>query len=87
MNRFWMLVLALALVLLATGCSTSVSRNVLGIATVDNKIILKRTTTTVKTNFVGANSFNAEDEYFMCTLANGKEVDCVPVVIRLPKGS
>ena len=80
-----MMRLRAAVLLLGTsvGCATSTVHGVAGVGQFGDRILVRRTTTTLNSGWAGA-SMSEVDEYALCRLAEANRVECEPATVQLP---
>jgi hypothetical protein len=79
-----MRLLAAALLMLSVvGCATSTVHGLTGVGQFGDRVLVRRSTTTFNSGW-GGNSLSETDEYALCRLAEGNQVQCEKAIVSLP---
>jgi hypothetical protein len=74
---------AVLLLVSLVGCATSTIHGLSGVGQFGDRILVRRTTTTVNSGW-GGGSFSETDEFALCRLVEGNQVQCEKASVSLP---
>jgi hypothetical protein len=77
------LLAAVLLLVSAVGCATSTVHGVAGIGQFGDRVLVRRTTTTVSSGW-GGGSISESDDYALCRLVEPGQVQCERANVALP---
>jgi len=67
----------------AVGCATSTVHGLTGVGQFGDRVLVRRSTTTLNSGWAGS-SFSETDDYALCRLAEGNQVQCEKATVSLP---
>jgi hypothetical protein len=71
------------LVVSGVGCATSTVHGLAGVGQFGDRVLVRRSTTTLNSSWTGS-SFSETDDYALCRLIEGNQVQCEKATVSLP---